>query len=470
MDSAAASGAVGAGSPTQRSCTSQGQGALHTAVQNSQARQHVRLLLPEGAACHSPGGLAPASVASSAGTLAAAASPTLAVLAVTARELLQEIEAAAADSPASVAHSSRSSRRKGHKSSNKSKHRHRRHAEEQEQPCVQLEQQAGGSMASPGFFAARTLQEPQHMQDVLLHQQQLQREAHSPQHKQGLLGHPQQQCQQQQHEQQAAERSNQARARPDSGVSTSDSVGWSAVLQKYELHKLHMAQLLSNIEQQPQHQQQQQHTLPSQQSDHLLSAHGTTGHTDFSHLHSQQGTRADHTAAAAAAAAAGTSQEAAAATWRPHSAAQASRAGSASRKQRAVDGSGAAAAAMAMQAAVLDPGLRMRIQQLRGSSSDGFYGAGRSADAGFGSTPTAATAAAAGVSAAHESAAESDLQYLLAERHLVAALLKHLAAVVAADAAASAHNSGLHVPGGVWGFAGASYSSCQQQQPLDSSR
>lgn len=49
------------------------------------------------------------------------------------------------------------------------------------------------------------------------------------------------------------------------------------------------------------------------------------------------------------------------------------------------------------------------------------------------------TAAYAGAAA---KGVHADLEYLLAERHLAAALLKHLAALVAADAAATANSTG----------------------------
>jgi hypothetical protein len=45
----------------------------------------------------------------------------------------------------------------------------------------------------------------------------------------------------------------------------------------------------------------------------------------------------------------------------------------------------------------------------------------------------------------------ADLEFLLAQRHTVAALLKHLAAVVATDAATAAQSCGISMPGDVLG-------------------
>jgi hypothetical protein len=54
------------------------------------------------------------------------------------------------------------------------------------------------------------------------------------------------------------------------------------------------------------------------------------------------------------------------------------------------------------------------------------------------STAAVAGPTAAAAAAANGSVAQAELEFLLAERHLAAALLKHLAAVVAADAATAA--------------------------------
>lgn len=337
---------------------------------------------------------------SSAGTVVAAtapptASPTLAVLATTARELLHEIEAAAADSPASVAPSSggRSSRRNVHKTSKRSsRSRHKQQEQQDEHALAQLAQEHGQEQYPAGAACDPPFQYQQaHLQEALWQQQS-----------DTQLG---------------------------TRVSTADSVGWSAVLQKYEQHKMHMAQLLTEIDK---HQQQQQ------ANEHLLST----------------------TAAAAAPAALTTPAVAAPTSPTAHS----SRSGRSSRRrQEAGAEAGAASAAVALQSAVLDPGLRLRIQQLRGSGSDGCDGTGRPAGAAAAAAAGAAaawgahsagaaarlpallsTGAVAGFTAAagDGGAVHAELAFLLAERHLAAALLKHLAAVVAADAATAAAAAG----------------------------
>lgn len=362
-------------------------------------QQQQQLQEAAGSQWHSPpsGSLG----SSSAGTAVAAtapptASPMLAVLATTARELLHEIEAAAADSPASVAPSSggRSSRRKGHKSSKRSsRSRHKQQEQQDEHALAQLAQEHGqeqypaaGAACNPPFQYQQA-----HLQEALWQQQS-----------DTQLG---------------------------TRVSTADSVGWSAVLQKYEQHKMHMAQLLTEIDK---HQQQQQAT------EHLLST----------------------TAAAAAPAALTTPAVAAPTSPTAHS----SRSGwSSRRRQEAGAEAGAASAAVALQSAVLDPGLRLRIQQLRGSGSDGCDGTGRpagpaaaaaagaaaawgahSVGAAAGLPALLSTGAVAGFTAAagDGGAVHAELAFLLAERHLAAALLKHLAAVVAADAATAAAAAG----------------------------
>lgn len=401
--------------------------------------QHRRALSEALGHCQSPAGPQSGSMASSAGTAAApAASPALAVLAVTARELLHEIEAAAADSPMSVAaSSSKSSRRKGHKSKSSSKHRYKHQEQDLDFHTLQKVQQQGhnfmqSAAVSPGTQAAVLFdQQQQYMQVPAPALQQLQQE--QVQKSQPFAWQEQQESQQGVWQQTGAQ--------CDPGASTSDCVGWSAVLQKYEQHKMHMAQLLTEIDQ---HQQQQQ------ANEQLATA----------------------AAVQAAASAPAVFAPAPGATGSPTL--QSSKSAWSSRRVFQQDTSGAGAApasaamAMAMQGPTLDPGLRLRIQQLRGSASDGCFSTGRSAGLPAVSTSAgavtssaggaagvfsplkaaatagpAAAAAVAGVSAAVGGGdRQAELEYLLAERHLAAALLKHLAAVVAADAAATASSCG----------------------------
>jgi hypothetical protein len=386
--------------------------------------------------------------ASSAGSLAVAASPTLAVLAVTARELLHEIEAAATDSPRSVAHSSKSSKRRSHKSKSKSKQRHRQLEDEHELHQVLLEQHAAQFLQPFGTAHEHAIHEQQqYLQHPCTGVQQLQQQEfnQSPyqpqvQHMQGLLEDLQEQLQQQQtstlqqqqtlqeaaglHPQPADASLQQHSSQDDPVTSTTDSVGWSAILQKYELHKMRVAQLVGELDEQ---QLQRQHHAEQQQQEQLLGDH-----------EQQQGR--DLTAAAVSR--------------------EARQAIAVCSRQQQAEGLGTGLHGGVMEphsAAQVD--LRLRMQQLQSSGSEACHSTGRCPRGRAGSPrpPAAAAAAAAAGYAAQFGMAgpapgvalgsQADLEFLLAERHTVAALLKQLAAAVAADAATSAHGYGLSMPG-----------------------